>query len=168
MSRHVYRAPAGRPPWERQDREGPKAWEAFVVYRDLGSERSLRLVSERLGKNSSYIESLSVQHNWVNRAAAWDAELDAKARRAQIAEVKQMRKRHAGFAVSMQGKAMDALKSLPKDELKAADISRMMEVATKIERIARGDVGEVIEEREGEPMQTVTFYMPDNHRNDAE
>ena len=43
-----------------------------------------------------------------------------------------------------------------------------MEVATKIERIARGDVGEVIEEREGEPMPTVTFYMPDNHRNDAE
>ena len=44
----------------------------------------------------------------------------------------------------------------------------MVEVGSKLERIARGDVGEVVEEREGESLPPVTFYIPDNGRQDTE
>ena len=41
----------------------------------------------------------------------------------------------------------------------------MIETATKLERISRGDVGEVVEERQAEvTMDPVQFYMPDNNR----
>ena len=164
MPRPRYRAPQGTPPWERQTGEGDKAWEAFVIYRDLGADRSLRLVAQRLGRSPGYLEELSRTKGWTERVAAWDAELDRQARKAQVAEITKMRKNHAAIAVSMLAKAAKALQSLPAEDLKAVDVSRMVEVASKLERLARGDVSEIVEEREGEATPTVTFYMPDNSR----
>lgn len=44
-------------------------------------------------------------------------------------------------------------------------MSRMVEVASKLERLARGDVGEVVEERDGgEAVDPVQIYIPDNRR----
>jgi len=41
----------------------------------------------------------------------------------------------------------------------------MVETASKLERISRGDAGEVVEERDGGPATPVVqFYIPDNHR----
>mgnify|MGYP003311463790 CR=1 FL=1 len=58
---------------------------------------------------------------------------------------------------------------IPANEIKASDVSRMVEIATKLERISKGDVGEVVEEREGGPaMDPVTFYIPDNGRDNDE
>ena len=54
-------------------------------------------------------------------------------------------------------------------QVKPGDISRMVDVASKLERISRGDVGEVVEERTGEnATPSVTFYMPDNGRDTQE
>lgn len=164
MARPRYYAPPGTPLWERQTGEGDKAWEAFVIYRDLGPDRSLRQVAKRLERSPGYLEELSRTKGWTERVAAWDAELDRQARKAQVAEITKMRKNHATLAVSMLTKAAKGLQLLPPEDLKAVDISRMVEVASKLERLARGDVGEVVEEREGETTPTVTFYMPDNSR----
>lgn len=38
-------------PWERQPGETEKAYEAFVAYRDLGAQRSVSAVSEKLSKS---------------------------------------------------------------------------------------------------------------------
>jgi hypothetical protein len=44
-------------PWDRQPDEPPKAWAAFARYRDLGTEkRSLRVVSEELGREAAHEE----------------------------------------------------------------------------------------------------------------
>ena len=76
-----------------------------------------------------------------------------------------MRKRHADIASAMLIKAAKALARIPEDEIKAADVSRMVETASKLERISRGDVGEVVEERQGEAAPSpVQFYMPNNFR----
>lgn len=155
--------------WERQEGEGPKPWEAFVLYRDMGPQRSVRKVAKELNKSDTLIGRWSSDWNWVNRAAAWDVEQDRQNRIAQNEEIKKMRKRHADLANAMIVKAARALNKIPDDEIKAADINRMVEVASKLERISRGDVGEVIEERDGGvATQAVTFYMPDNGRDRKE
>lgn len=152
-------------PWERQKGETARAYEAFVAYRDMGAERSHNKVVQTQGKSRATIGAWSSKYEWVKRAAAWDAEQDRIARQAQIDEIKRMRKRHADLANAMLIKAADALKSIPKDEIKATDISRMVETASKLERISRGDVGDVVEERDGgRATPIVQFYMPDNHR----
>ena len=151
-------------PWERQQDETSKAYEAFTVYRDLGTNRSITKTSQTLNKNRTTIAEWSTKYDWVKRAAAWDSEQD-RIRQAQVEEIKKMRKRHADIASAMLIKAAQALKNIPQDEIKPGDISRMVDVASKLERISRGDVGEVIEGGDGgQATPSVTFYMPGNGR----
>ena len=152
-------------PWERQEGETAKAFEAFCKYRDMGPDRSLRKVVQALNKNLTTIAEWSTKYDWVKRVASWDAEQDRIARQQQLKEIKAMRNRHAGMAKAMIVKAGRALQKIPDDEIKASDISRMIEVASKLERISRGDVGEVIEERNGgEAISPVQIYIPSNNR----
>lgn len=154
-------------PWERQKGESPKAFEAFSKYRDLGASRSCRKVAEELGKSNGLIERWSRNHDWQKRVSAWDAEQDRIARQQNTEEIKKMRKRHTDLASAMLVKAARALQRIPEDEIKAADVSRMVETASKLERISRGDAGEIIEERDGgQAPSIVQFYIPDNHRDD--
>lgn len=160
-------------PWERQPNETPKAFDAFSVFRDLDPQtRSGVIVAERLGKSYSLMQKWSQKYGWVARAAAWDEEKDRVKReaeqKAQIEDIKKMRKRHTAVAVKMIETAEAALKVIDPADVKPADVTRLMDSATKIERISRGDVGEVIEERQGESVApTVTFYLPDNGRSNT-
>ena len=155
--------------WEPLEGESSKNYEAFSIYRDMGIQRGIRKVAQELGKSETLMARWSKQYNWVERAAAWDAEQDRIVRQQQLEDIKKMRKQHADIAYSMLIKAARALKRLPDDEIKASDISRMVETASKLERISRGDVGDVIEERQGESAApSVTFYMTSNGRDKKE
>lgn len=155
-------------PWERQQGESRQAFEAFAAYRDM-ENRTLAKVGRQLGKSKALMERWSSAWEWGKRTAAWDAEQDRLARQEQISEIKKMRKRHADLATAMLVKAARALQRIPEDEVRASDVSRLVETASKLERISRGDVGDVIEERDGGPaVPAVQFYMPDNGRNDRD
>jgi len=61
--------------WERQEGESGKAYAAFSMYRDLGSERSHRAVAEALyGVQAKY--SIRTVHEW-SRKFDWVARVDA-------------------------------------------------------------------------------------------
>lgn len=156
-------------PWERQEKETPKPYEAFCVYRDLGIQRSHQKVADRLGKSTTIIARWSSEYNWVERVAAWDIDQERIAREIADKEmrdsIRKMRKRQAETGRFMQVKALKALNRIPEDEIKPGDIARLVDVGAKLERTARGDVGEVIEERHGEDaIPAVQFYIPDNGR----
>ena len=62
-------------------------------------------------------------------------------------------------------KAEAAVENIDPEKLNPGSLSKIVDVAAKLERISRGDVGEVIEERDGGKVeQAVTFYIPDNGR----
>lgn len=152
-------------PWERQEGETARAFEAFCKYRDMGPDRSLRKVVQALNKNLTTIAEWSSKYDWVKRVASWDAEQDRIARQQQLQDIKKMRKRHAALASTMLIKAATALQQLPPEEISASEISRMVDIASKLERISRGDVGEVIEERDGgKAVSAVQIYVPTNNR----
>lgn len=60
-------------PWNRQPGETSKAYEAFSIYRDLGSERSTRRVAEQLSKSEALINRWSGKYDWPARSRAWDS-----------------------------------------------------------------------------------------------
>ena len=156
-------------PWERQPNETVKAFEAFCTYRDLGKTRSQEKAAQELSKSRQLISKWSSANDWVNRINAWEEEQDRLIRIELMKDIGAMRKKHADLANAILIKAAQALHKMPIDEIKASDISRMVETATKLERISRGDVGDVIEEREGGPVaDPVQFYMPDNGRDNTE
>lgn len=152
-------------PWERQLNESPQAFEAFACYRDMGASRSTSKVSRQLCKSRTLITRWSSEHDWVKRVAAWDAEKDRAARETQINDIIEMRKRHAATAKKMMDLADTALNNINPQDVSVNELSRLVESASKLERISRGDVGEVIEERDGgEAVSPVQIYVPDNGR----
>lgn len=156
-------------PWERQEGETDRAFEAFCVYRDLGRERSQEKTAAKLGKNRNQICKWSMKYNWVERISKWEDEQDRLIRMELTKDIGRMRKRHADIASAMLIKAARALQKIPDDEIKASDISRMVDTASKLERLSRGDTSEVVEERDGgSAIDPVQFYIPDNSRGDAE
>lgn len=59
--------------WERQPDEPGKAYDAFVVYRELGSVRTYRTASKRMGRARHTLEKWGRRHDWQARADAYDA-----------------------------------------------------------------------------------------------
>lgn len=91
--------------WYRQDEETEAAYAAFRAYKDLGDDRSLRLVAKEVGKAVSLVERWSVIWSWRIRAAEWDRELERKAAEVRFEEARQVAARQAQQAASM----LDAL-----------------------------------------------------------
>lgn len=164
--------------WDKQPNEGPKPYEAFCVYRDMkynseDKNRSIARVAMKLGKSEGLMERWSSKYDWVNRVDVYDQEMERKERelseKERLDEVKKMRRRHAQLARKALEKVSDALDAVDTEQMSNADISRMMDVASKLERISRGDVGDVIEERDGgEAVSPVQIYIPDNGRNSSD
>ena len=96
-------------PYERLADEGSQAWASFVVYRDMGPARSLAKAARELGKSKATLEAFSVNHDWVARAASWDAELD-RIRREELREAqRKMVREHARVASIVRAKATEAM-----------------------------------------------------------
>lgn len=69
--------------WQRATDETDKAFAAFCVYRDLGSERSIDKAYQRQngGKTAPrWWEGWSTRYKWVERVKAYDNHLEAQRR----------------------------------------------------------------------------------------
>ena len=60
-------------PWDQQEGESARAFAAFSVYFTLGPARSLAKTSQNHTKTIPTLKEWSVKHDWVRRAAAYDA-----------------------------------------------------------------------------------------------
>jgi len=142
-----------REAWARQPGETSKAYAAFCVYRDMGPKRGLRETGRRyyehkIRTNLAQIGKWSSKWNWVARCQAWDDHQDALARERQTQEIQEMRGRQTRLGVAMQGKAAQGLQAFDPLEATGHEITRLAAEGTRIERLARGEVTEIVEERE--------------------
>lgn len=126
-------------PWERQPNEGTKPFEAFCLYRDMGSERTLLKVSRQLGKSETLIQRWSFTHKWSDRCRAYDRHLDKIAHKTAIKEYSDMTKRHIRIAMKLQSSAIASLEKLveSKQTMKPRDIKEFIALGTELERLNR-------------------------------
>jgi hypothetical protein len=148
-------------PFEQQTDESPQAFAAFVVYRDMGADRSLVHVSRIHNKSIATLGKWSTKHNWVERARSYDAALDARARQATEQEAIKRRRRmldkHAKQADEL-GQAAQMILDEFKDRVAVrggmkfvdarmlvqllAQLPKMIEAGQKLERLAEGEATE--------------------------
>lgn len=121
-------------PWERQKGESAQAFEAFFLYLEMGAGRSIRAVSQELGKSKTLIDRWSRTHNWVERCRAWDNHIQHEAKKAAITEVRNMTKRHVTMAQQIQNAAMLALKEMGSDMVNPKNFAAIVKLATELER----------------------------------
>lgn len=150
--------------WEQQEGESSTAFTHFVVYRDMRypkvtktaadkttttdvvmdgtvpyEKRSLRKVAAALGMNFRTIARQSETWEWVKRCEAYDAYVDRSIREANEAAIRKMNQEHALLAQQMIRKATRRLLKMPEEQISAAELVRMVDVAVKVERLSRGE-----------------------------
>jgi hypothetical protein len=62
-------------PWIRREGESPPAYDAFCTYMNQGGSRSTANVAQTLSKSRTQITRWSAEHEWVERARAYDSYL---------------------------------------------------------------------------------------------
>lgn len=130
--------------WERQKNESQQAYEAFVVYRDLGAERSITRVVQELNKSRALIGKWSSRFKWVERCRAYDNHLDEIARREAEKRYKEMTSRHIEIATTLQTRALKSLKALPEDAISPKYIIQFLDKALAIEKAARSEEAGIV------------------------
>ena len=138
--------------FEKQPRESAKAFAAFSLYLSLGAERSTAAVAKELAKSEQLVRRWSAKFGWTDRVAAHGAHLAVVEREAIEAaargkaaewECREQKLRETEWA--MHEAAIAAAKRglaayMEKDKVYAnlADIARMLEIASKLGRLATG------------------------------
>jgi hypothetical protein len=148
----------GRKLFERQPHESMRAYESFMIYRDMGPSRTTEKTSYRTGKTHSWMQDLSQRWNWVERAKAYDDFMDGIRLDHEIKLRKEAVERHIRIGQGLQGlsaKQMNELKKqieaaesgeinpdtgkpyqMPKMSLN--DMARLIELGIRIERDGLG------------------------------
>lgn len=121
-------------PWERQKGESAQAFAAFLAYLQMGADRSLSAVGQRLGKSKALMERWSSANGWVERCRAWDNYLQQEAKKAAAAAVRNMNRRHAQMAAAIQGTAMQALQERGADMVNPNNFAAIVKLAAELER----------------------------------
>lgn len=136
--------------WTRREEETARAYEAFVMYRDMGPKRSHGKLQQALGKPSGYtrwIEEWSSQHDWVVRAEAYDAHLELQARserqeehlkelRAYRERQRQLAKETTEAAIDLLEKCNARLEELDAGEIEPGKLPQFFRAAAHIAEVA--------------------------------
>jgi len=132
-------ASAGPSAWDRQPQETARQFARFATYRDLHPlHRSLAEVGRLSGVSNAYLERLSGRNNWVPRVDAYDAEQDRQDQAQRSRRIREMNCRHAEIAGIALDKVKTRLLSIDPDTLRPTEVARLLEIAAKAERVARG------------------------------
>ena len=74
--------------YSRRVGESQKAFAAYCEYRDMGAERSIERVSQKLAKSLPFLKRWSSHWGWVGRARGYDDDLAAKEKAAKDISLK--------------------------------------------------------------------------------
>ena len=139
-------------PFERLPRESEKAFAAFSLYLSQGSERSIAECARKLLKSSRLLRTWAQKYDWSARVAAHAAHLAIVEREAIEAvargkaaewESREQKLRETEWemherAIAAAKRGLDAYMEREKVYANLADIARMLEIASKLGRLATG------------------------------
>jgi len=138
--------------FEQQAKESDKAFAAFALYLSMGSERSTAAVATKLTKSEQLVRRWSARWRWTERVTAHAAHFAAVEREASEALARgksaewlkrqqELREREWTMHEKCIAAAERGLKAFMEREkvyANLADIARMLEVASKLGRLASG------------------------------
>ena len=138
--------------FEQQSRESNKAFAAFSLYLSLGPERSTAAVAAKLAKSQQLVRRWSAKFGWTERVAAYGTHLAIVEREAVEAaargkaaewESREQKLRETEWAmheraIAAAKRGLDAYMEREKVYANLADIARMLEIASKLGRLATG------------------------------
>ena len=161
-------------PWERQRGESPVAYQAFMVYRDLGAARTFVAAANALGKGTSLVRRWARRYDWRDRTWAWDISQAREAEDALRQQREESLRRQARDADQLQRLGMAGLSRLihrdpvtgearldetvkPRDAVAIYKFG--VELEDRITQTAPAEPAEDISERELKRMSTEQLHQ---------
>ena len=151
-------------PWERQRGESAKAFEAFRHYRDAGAQRTGGQAARDVGKKRPTIDTWMREYRWVERAEAWDREIDRVKCASELNAIREMSVRHANIAVMMQNKIVKRLMAMTEADIKkltSSETRQWVMDMVKLERLARGEPDTITDNKHEIDAFRIVFVKPD-------
>lgn len=124
-------------------------------------KRTFNGAARIVGKTVPMVHRMAKRNGWEERALAWDREVQRRIDQAELNEIARMARRQVSIAIGMQTLiAHDIgcmLKQAERDEyrarmdpeyerkpvMKPSDLSKMVDIATKLERLNRGEPSDI-------------------------
>jgi len=133
--------------WDRKKGESTKAYQAFILYREMGAERSYTRVAQELGKSRTLVQRWGGAWTWVERCADWDAYLLRKADAARLVAIKKANERHVELAQTFLARVRARLDAMSQNalEIEAEHLPKWLDIAVKIERLGLGMSTQLVE-----------------------
>src|SRR4029453_5136729 len=142
----------------------------FQKYRDLGAGRSLAKLAKAAGRSLHTLERWSADDDWYSRALAWDDFRDRQAREAELAELRDFRRRQVQVGRLLQGKGLERIRELRPNELPAVEARRYVVDGANLERAGLGEqralmgVGQGVQVNQQQPLEEQWAALPPEER----
>lgn len=114
--------------------------DAFTYYMSLGPDRSYAKVASKYGVSKRAVANRAKSDDWAGRAESIQQESRARQDAGIVDAFDEMNQRHLKVLKVIQGKALEALRTLPLE--RATDAVKALELVMRQERIARGEPDE--------------------------
>lgn len=125
--------------WDRQKGESYKAFEAFKLFLTI-QPRTYTNVADKLDKSLTLIKRWAKEHNWRNRADAYDSELQRQALEKTADDYAAMIQRNIQVGKMLQIKAANAIQNMDLANLPPKFLPALVTMAkagAQLERSAR-------------------------------
>ena len=114
--------------------------DALDYYVGLGPERSYQKVADEFGVSKRSVTKLAGRERWQERVAELERKAREGAERKALESLEGMNLRHLKSLKVVQGKAIEALRSMPLTT--AMEAVRALDMAIRQERLIRGEPSE--------------------------
>jgi hypothetical protein len=94
--------------WERQPGEPSAQFGVFALFRDMGAERGIVRMRDQNGSKwkLTTLARWAEKYRWVERAEAWDREVDRRKRQALLAEIEAQARRQVVIGQTLQDRGL--------------------------------------------------------------
>ncbi len=111
--------------------------DAFEHYFGLGTERSYQKVADHFGVSKRAVTKLASREHWQERAIQLERTAREGAEKKTLESLEGMNLRHLKSLKVIQGKALEALRSMPLST--AMQAVRALDIGIRQERLIRGE-----------------------------
>ena len=114
--------------------------EAFDHYFSLGTGRSYQLVADHYNVSRRAVTAFAGRNGWTERMEAIGLKAREQSDKRIVESLDEMNERHLKLVRVIQGKALEALKSMPIRS--AVEAAKAIDMTIRQERVIRGEVSE--------------------------
>ena len=111
--------------------------DALEFYFGLGPNRSYRALADHYQMSKKAITNRAVAERWQEKVAEREAQARARINEKAVETLEGLNERHLRMLKVVQGKALDALRSLPLSS--GMEAVRALDMAIRQERLVRGE-----------------------------